>query len=285
MEKVVEREEWTMEIKSGSSWFDLNLKELWRYRDLIMLFVRRDFVAFYKQTILGPFWHLAQPLILTLTYTFIFGRVANLSSDGLPKIVFYLSGIILWTFFANNLTKTSSTFVSNAGIFGKVYFPRLAVPISQVLSNFIALGIKFLLFLLIVVYYANKGNAINITPYVLVTPFLFILIACLGLGLGTIIAALTTKYRDFNLLINFSIQLLMFATPIIYPLSEVPGQYRWIIELNPMTAIVESFRYAYFEVGTFSVGSLLYSTLFSLCSVVLGAAFFNKVEKTFMDTV
>lgn len=277
-------ENWTIEPQR--SLFDLRLGELWRYRDLVMLFVRRDFVAVYKQTILGPLWYLIQPLLTTLTFTFIFGRVASLPTDGLPQFLFYMSGTVVWSYFAACLTKTSETFVQNASLFGKVYFPRLAVPVSILISNLITFLIQFGLFLVFVVYFALRGTPIQFNGFwIALSPLLILMMAGLGLGFGVIISSLTTKYRDLRFLVTFGVQLLMYATPVIYPVSSIPERFQWVILANPMTPIVEAFRYAFLGAGTVDLGHLLYSFVFMLAVVFLGSVIFNRVEQTFMDTV
>jgi lipopolysaccharide transport system permease protein len=279
-------EKWTEIISPKRSLLDINLKELWRYRDLIMLFVRRDFVSQYKQTILGPIWLFIQPLFTTLTFFFVFNQIAKIPTDNIDPILFYLSGITLWNYFSDCFNKTSNTFVANAGIFGKVYFPRLATPISIVFSNLIKLGIQVLLFLAIMGYQIIfKGAEVNINLHILILPFLIILMAIMGLGLGIIFSALTTKYRDLSFLLAFGIQLLMYATPIIYPLSYTSGKLHTLISMNPLTPIMESFRYAFFSIGSFDWSGLAYTSIFSFGVLFLGIIIFNQVEKSFMDTV
>jgi lipopolysaccharide transport system permease protein len=279
-------EKWTEIISPKRSLLDINLKELWRYRDLIMLFVRRDFVSQYKQTILGPIWLFIQPLFTTLTFFFVFNQIAKIPTDNIDPILFYLSGITLWNYFSDCFNKTSNTFVANAGIFGKVYFPRLATPISIVFSNLIKLGIQVLLFLAIMGYQIIfKGAEVNINLHILILPFLIILMAVMGLGLGIIFSALTTKYRDLSFLLAFGIQLLMYATPIIYPLSYTSGKLHTLISMNPLTPIMESFRYAFFSIGSFDWSGLAYTSIFSFGVMFLGIIIFNQVEKSFMDTV
>ena len=279
-------EKWTEIISPKRSLLDINLKELWRYRDLIMLFVRRDFVSQYKQTILGPIWLFIQPLFTTLTFFFVFNQIAKIPTDNIDPILFYLSGITLWNYFSDCFNKTSNTFVANAGIFGKVYFPRLATPISIVFSNLIKLGIQVLLFLAIMGYQIIfKGAEVNINLHILILPFLIILMAVMGLGLGIIFSALTTKYRDLSFLLAFGIQLLMYATPIIYPLSYTSGKLHTLISMNPLTPIMESFRYAFFSIGSFDWNGLAYTSIFSFGVMFLGIIIFNQVEKSFMDTV
>ena len=280
------KDTWTEIISPKRSLLDINLKELWRYRDLIMLFVRRDFVSQYKQTILGPIWLFIQPLFTTLTFFFVFNQIAKIPTDNIDPILFYLSGITLWNYFSDCFNKTSNTFVANAGIFGKVYFPRLATPISIVFSNLIKLGIQVLLFLAIMGYQIIfKGAEVNINLHILILPFLIILMAVMGLGLGIIFSALTTKYRDLSFLLAFGIQLLMYATPIIYPLSYTGGKLHTIISMNPLTPIMESFRFAFFSIGSFDWSGLAYTSIFSFGVLFLGIIIFNQVEKSFMDTV
>jgi lipopolysaccharide transport system permease protein len=280
------KDTWTEIISPKRSLLDINLKELWRYRDLIMLFVRRDFVSQYKQTILGPIWLFIQPLFTTLTFFFVFNQIAKIPTDNIDPILFYLSGITLWNYFSDCFNKTSNTFVANAGIFGKVYFPRLATPISIVFSNLIKLGIQVLLFLAIMGYQIIfKGAEVNINLHILILPFLIILMAVMGLGLGIIFSALTTKYRDLSFLLAFGIQLLMYATPIIYPLSYTGGKLHTIISMNPLTPIMESFRFAFFSIGSFDWSGLAYTSIFSFGVLFIGIIIFNQVEKSFMDTV
>jgi lipopolysaccharide transport system permease protein len=280
------KDTWTEIISPKRSLLDINLKEIWRYRDLIMLFVRRDFVSQYKQTILGPIWLFIQPLFTTLTFFFVFNQIAKIPTDNIDPILFYLSGITLWNYFSDCFNKTSNTFVANAGIFGKVYFPRLATPISIVISNLIKLGIQVLLFLAIMVYQIfTKDIQVNVNMHILILPYLILLMAVMGLGLGIIFSALTTKYRDLSFLLTFGIQLLMYATPIIYPLSYTGGKLHTIISMNPLTPIMESFRYAFFSIGSFHWSGLAYTSIFSFGVLFLGIIIFNQVEKSFMDTV
>lgn len=280
--------EWDLVIEPQSSLFDLNLKDVWRYRDLLWLLVKRDFVSFYKQTILGPLWFFIQPLFTTITFTFIFGKLAGLSTDGLPQPLFYMAGITAWNYFSDCLTKTSTVFRDNAGIFGKVYFPRLIMPLSIVVSNLVRFGVQMLLFFLMIGYYLfqnEMGSLFHPNMYMLLFPVLVLMMALLGLGLGLIITALTTKYRDLAFLITFGVQLMMYATTVIYPLSAAPAKYKWLIELNPMTGIIEAFRYGFLGQGEFTFNSFGYSVGFTLVSLILGVLIFNKTEKTFVDTV
>jgi lipopolysaccharide transport system permease protein len=278
-------DDWTMVIRPRRPWLDLRLGELWRARDLIMLFVRRDFVAVYKQTILGPLWYIIQPLLTTITFTIIFGRVARLPTDGLPDFVFYMAGTVIWGYFAMCLTKTSNTFVTNRNLFGKVYFPRLAVPISIVLSNLVNFGIQFLMFFAFVLFYWLFGDSVQPNAAVLFTPLLVLMMAGLGLGFGIVVSSMTTRYRDLTQLVAFGVQLLMYATPVIYPISAVPEQLRPLIALNPLTSIIETFRYAYLGAGSVGWGGLLYSFVFMLSVLFIGLLLFNRIEQNFMDTV
>ena len=268
--------------------FDLNLKEIWAYRDLLMLFVRRDFVAVYKQTILGPLWFFIQPIFTTLIFTVIFGKLASIPTDGLPPILFYMCGITCWNYFAECLNKTSNTFVANANIFGKVYFPRLILPISIIISNLLKFGIQFMLFLCFLIYFYLNGYNVQPNYYMFLLPYLLFLMAGLGLGFGILISSLTTKYRDFQFLLIFGVQLFMYATPIVYPLSlakEKLGGYSWVTVANPMTSVIETFKYAFLGRGEFSWFNFGYSTLFMIVVLFIGTLTFNKVEQTFMDTV
>lgn len=277
--------EWDLIIEPQTSLLDLNLKDVWRYRDLLWLLVKRDFVSFYKQTILGPLWFFIQPLFTTIIFTFIFGNLAGLSTDGLPQPLFYMAGITAWNYFADCLTKTSTVFRDNANIFGKVYFPRLIMPLSIVVSNLVRFGVQMLLFFMMLGYYAFTGAAFAPNAYILLFPILVLQMALLGLGLGLVITALTTKYRDLAFLITFGVQLMMYATTVIYPLSAAPANYKWLIELNPMTGIIEAFRFGFLGQGELTLSSFGYSVAFTLVALVLGVIIFNKTEKTFVDTV
>lgn len=280
-------EHWDLEIKPSASLFDLNLKEVWRYRDLMMLFVRRDFVAQYKQTILGPLWHVIQPVLTTIMFLLVFGKIANIPTDNIEAVPFYMSGITIWNYFSTCLTATSNTFVANAGIFGKVYFPRLVLPLSIVISNIVKLGIQFgILLLCMFWYFIFKGVPIDFGVQWLLIPLLVVIMAGIGLGLGIIISSLTTKYRDFAVLIGFAVQLLMYATPVAYPLSYLKDKsFAPLIQWNPLSPIVEGFRFALFNKASFDLGSLGYSFGFMVVVLLVGAVYFSKVERTFMDTV
>lgn len=278
-------EHWDLTIKPQTHWYDLRIKEIFKYKDLLFLFVKRDFISIYKQTILGPLWFFIQPIITAITFTVIFGNLAKISTDGLPQILFYMCGITLWNYFADTLTKTADTFSSNVNIFGKVYFPRMIVPLSVVVSNLIKLGIQFLLFLCIWIYYLIQTDLIHPNKMLVLIPYLIILIGFMALSFGIIISSLTTKYRDLKFLVTFGIQLMMYASPIVYPLSIVPEKYKWIIIANPVTSIIESFKYAFLGVGEFNWFYLGYSTLFTIVLFMIGLVIFHRVEKSFMDTV
>jgi len=276
---------WTEEIQSKSSLFSINFNELWHYRDLLLVLLKRDFITFYKQTILGPIWFFVQPILTSLIYIVIFGQVAKLSTDGIPQLPFYLSGITIWNYFSDSLLKTSTVFQSNAAIFGKVYFPRLIMPLSIVFSNLLKFAVQFGLFIAVVLYYSLVEKSIQPNWWVVMTPVLILLMAAFALGLGMIFSSLTTKYKDLTFLLAFGIQLLMYATPVVYPISAMPEKYKWIINLNPLTSIFECFRYGYLGTGHFDPSSLIYTSIFTLLLLVIGTVIFNKVEKSFMDTV
>lgn len=277
---------WTEIIEPRKSLFDWKLKEVWNYRDLLRMFVRRDFVAGYKQTILGPLWLFIQPIFTTITFTIVFGNFAGISSDGQPRMIFYMAGLTLWNYFSICFTASSSVFNSNASIFGKVYFPRLIMPLTIIVSNLIRFGIQLLLFLVIYCFFILNGNqTIKPNSLIFLTPFLVILMAGISLGAGLIFSSLTTKYKDLSFLLTFGIQLMMYGTPVIYPLSSIPVMYNEYVLANPLTSIVETFRYAYLGTGTFSWSSLGYSTIFMIVLLIAGITIFNKVERSFMDTV
>ena len=280
--------QWDLVVKPTTSWFNLKLSELIRYKDLLVMFVRRDVVTIYKQTVLGPLWILIQPIFTTVMYVFVFGKVAGLSTEGIPQPLFYLSGVVLWGYFSESFTKTSSTFSENAPIFGKLYFPRLIMPLSKVVSALIKFGIQFALFGGLLVYYLiTDPETINPGISMVILPVLLFLMAGLGLGFGLIFSSLTTKYRDLKFLIQFGVQLLMYATPIIYPLSMMQegSATRFILELNPISHIIEAFKYAFVGNGSFSIGGLVYSGIFTSVILLMGIVIFNRTEKTFMDTV
>lgn len=277
--------DWDLIIESRPSLLNINFKQLWRYRDLIFLLVRRDFVSVYKQTILGPLWLFVQPVLTTVTYILIFTKVAQINTQEIPPSLFYMSGIVMWTYFADCLNKISSTFITNAGVFGKVYFPRLVMPISVVISNFIKFGVQLVLLFAVWIYYYVTTDLIHPSIYMCLLPFLILILAGLGMGSGIIISALTTKYRDLTFLIGFGLQLLMFSTPIVYPLSIVPDKSKWILLLNPITPLIEAFKYSLLGKGFFSWGYLSYSLIVMMVLLTIGVLVFNKIEKSFVDTV
>ena len=286
MEKVIE-EQWTTVIKPKNKLLDIDFKELWRYRDLCSLFVKRNVITQYKQTVLGPLWYLIQPLFTTVMYMVVFGGIAKISTDGMPQPLFYLAGICFWQYFSDCLGKTSNTFVDNAGIFGKVYFPRLIVPLSNVISNLVRFSIQFGLFLLVWLYYLIFTDApVHPNWYALLTPVLVMMLAGLALGFGILFSSMTTKYRDLQLLLSFFVSLWMYATPVIYPLSTITNEkLRLLMSLNPLTSIIEAFKYGMLGVGQFSWPMLGYSFLFMALLMGLGMIVFNKVQRSFMDTV
>ena len=277
--------DWNLVIQPQRPWYDLRLGELWTYRDLVRLFVWRDFVSQYKQTILGPLWYLIQPLLTTLVFTVIFGSIAGLPTDGVPPFLFYMAGTVIWAYFAACLTKTSETFISNAGLFGKVYFPRLAVPVSILISNLVSFGIQFGLFIAFVIAYILLGYPVKPNTALLLTPLLLLMMAGFGLGFGILISSLTTRYRDLRYLVTFGVQLWMYLTPVVYPVSSVPEAIKPLILLNPLTPIVETFRYAFLGSGAINPLNLLYSLGVMLVVLILGMLLFHRVEATFMDTV
>ena len=278
--------EWDLVIEPQHSLFKLNFKDVWRYRDLLGLLVKRDFTSFYKQTILGPLWFFIQPLFTTITFVFVFGNLAGISTDGLPQPLFYMTGVVMWNYFAECLTKTSTVFKDNAHIFGKVYFPRLIMPLSVVTSNLVKLGVQFVMLILLFAYFIFTQNyTLQLSCFSLLIPIYLILMAAFGLGLGMIISALTTKYRDLSFLVTFGVQLFMYATPVIYPLSAAPEKYKSLISLNPMTPIIEGVRFGLLGKGDFSFAALLYTTIVTILILLVGTITFNKVEKSFVDTV
>lgn len=288
MKDLREEEHWDLIIKPQTSLFDLKLKDLWRYRDLLAMFVKRDFVSFYKQTILGPLWFFIQPIFTTLVFTFVFGSLAGISTDGLPHILFYLSGITAWNYFADCLTKTSTVFNDNMRLFGKVYFPRLIMPLSIVVSNLVRFGVQLLLLIAMMIVLGIKGENFQVTYAIVFFPVLVILMALLGLGLGLIITAMTTKYKDLSFMVAFGVQLFMYATTVVYPLSEARRKFEewvWLIELNPMTGIIEAFRFAFLGRGEFTLASIGYSATVTILIAFVGILIFNRTEKNFVDTI
>lgn len=278
--------DWSMVIKPKTSLFEINYKELWDYRDLVMLLVKRDFISFYKQTIFGPIWFFIQPIFTTIIFVFIFGNLAGLSTDGLPQPLFYMTGVVAWNYFADCLNKTSTVFKDNANIFGKVYFPRLIMPVSIIISNLARFAVQlFLLIALIIYYVVFTDTILDFNANMLLIPVFICMMALLGLGAGMIISAMTTKYRDLAFLVTFGVQLLMYATPIIYPLSTFPDKYKGIIAINPMAHIIEGIRLGFLGKGELTLATFLYSFIVILVILVIGVSTFNKVEKKFVDTV
>ncbi len=279
---------WDIEITNKSSLLSIDLQEVWRYRDLLRMYIKRDIITFYKQTILGPLWFLIQPLLTTIMFMFVFGGIAGISTDGIPQAVFYLGGLVCWNYFQDCLSKCSDTFNANQAIFGKVYFPRLVVPLSIVISNLIKMAIQLALFLAVYCYYFASGVHFNINATILLVPLLIIMLGCLGLGFGMIISSMTTKYRDLRFLISFGVQLWMYITPVIYPLSVMKDtypKYIWVLVANPLTAIIETFKYAFTGVGIFDWLYLGYSFVFTIVVLILGIIIFNKVQRNFMDVI
>jgi lipopolysaccharide transport system permease protein len=277
--------QWTQVIEPHGHAFDLKLGELWRYRDLVYLFVHRDFVAQYKQTILGPAWHFIQPLLTAVMFTIVFGHIAKISTDGLPPFLFYMTGIVIWNYFSTVLLNTSNTFTRNVDLFGKVYFPRIAIPVATLISSLLAFGIQFFFLLCFIAFFSLRGVDVAPNLWVLATPLLMLMMAMFALGLGAAVSALTIRYRDLTILVTFGTQLLMYASPIIYPLSTLPEKWRFWASLNPIAPIVELFRYSYLGVGTVSITHLAYSLVVILLLLYLGVVLFNRVERTFLDTV
>ena len=281
----MEKNNWTTIIKPKTGWFDIDLKELFQYKDLITMFVKRDFKTLYKQTILGPLWIIINPLLTTVMYTIVFGNIANISTDGMPQIVFYMLGTTVWTYFSTSLTKTATTFTGNATIFGKVYFPRLVTPIATVVSGLINFAVQFVMFLCFAIYYYIVGAPIQPNRYILLTPLLLVELAALALGFGIIISSLTTKYRDLAVLVTFGVQLWMYATPVVYPASQLGGKLKTLMMLNPVSPIVEAFRYAFLGSGEIPWTFLGISVISTFIIIFIGVILFSRVEKTFMDTV
>ena len=281
----MKEEQPTYYINSEQSVFDLNLREVWHYRDLLLMLVKRDFITFYKQTILGPLWFIVQPLLTTAIYVILFGNIAKLSTDGMPQVLFYLSGITVWNYFSESLTKTSSVFTANAGMFGKVYFPRLIMPLSIVASSLMKFAVQFGIFILVLLYYVIFTDSVQPNAWMLLTPVLILLMAMFALGLGMIFSSLTTKYKDLTFLLTFGIQLFMYITPVVYPISALPEKFRFLVYFNPLSPIFECFRYAFLGAGSFDPMALVWSGILIVGLLLVGTVIFNKVEKSFMDTV
>jgi lipopolysaccharide transport system permease protein len=286
MQSQSNKNEWTEVISSRRGLLDLRLSELWQYRDLIWMFVKRDFAGAYKQTLLGPLWFFLSPFFTPLMYTFVFSTIAKLKTDGIPGPLFYLSGTTLWSYFQQNFSSSSTTFITNADLFGKVYFPRLVTPISTTISNLVKFFIQLIVLALLIAYYVTyRGVEIHINSYIALFPFLLFLTAGIAFGTGVITSALTTKYRDFTIFVNYGITMTMYVTPVIYPMSQVPDRFKPLLMINPMVPIFETFRYSLFGLGSFSWEGLCYSTVFMVVVVFVGVVIFNQVEKNFMDTV
>ena len=280
--------EWDIIIEPKKKLFSIDLGEVWRYRDLLTMYVKRDIVTMYKQTILGPLWYVIQPLFTTIMFMFVFGGIAGIPTDGLPQPLFYMAGIVCWNYFSECLTKCSETFNANQHIFGKVYFPRLVVPFSITISSLLKMAIQFILFVAVYIFFICKGFSPQITWYILLVPLLVVMLAGLGLGFGLIISSMTTKYRDLRFLVSFGVQLWMYITPSIYPLSilkENYSDYVWAIAINPLTGIIETFKMAFLGQGTFEWTYLLYSLVFTIVVMTLGMVTFNKVQRSFMDVI
>lgn len=284
----MEQDKWDIIIEPRTSLLRLDLDELWKYRDLLVMYIKRDIVTFYKQTVLGPLWFVIQPLLTTLMFMFVFGGIAGISTDGLPQPLFYMAGLLCWNYFSECLSRCSDTFNANQNVFGKVYFPRLVVPLSIVVSSLIKMGIQFGLFLVIYLYYAVGGYSFQVNVYAFLLPLLVVMLAGLGLGFGLLISSLTTKYRDLRFLITFGVQLWMYATPVIYPISvmkESHEKYMWLIVANPLTSIIETFKFGFLGEGTFSWFNLGYSLAFTVLVMFWGMVTFNKVQRSFMDVI
>lgn len=282
----LDTEKWDLVIKPKTHLLEVNINQIINYWDLLLMFVQRDITVVYKQTVLGPIWFFVQPIMTTFIYVFVFGNIAKLSTDGIPQPLFYMSGIVIWNYFSDCFMKTSDTFTQNASIFGKVYFPRLITPLSIVFSNGLKFLIQFSLFLILYIYFLYIGSQFNFhISSLLILPYLVVLMSLLGLALGLIFSSLTTKYKDLKFLIQFGVQLLMYATPVIYPLSSISEQYQFYFKLNPITHILEIFKYSFFGTGQFSIMGIIYSSLFIFIFLMLGILIFNKTEKNFMDTV
>jgi lipopolysaccharide transport system permease protein len=281
----VKEEKWDLIIGPKRHLLDINLKQVYAYRDLLMMFVKRDFVTFYKQTILGPIWFFIQPILTTIIYLVIFGRIAGLSTDGVPQVAFYLAGITIWNYFSETLTTTSNVFITNAAIFGKVYFPRLIMPLSIVVSGLMKFAIQFRLFIIAVLYYTFIQHSIHPNIWILATPLLIAMMASLSLGIGMIFSSLTSKYKDLTFLLTFGIQLFMYATPVIYPTSILSPTLKMIMSWNPLTGIFECFRYAFLGAGDFTPSMLVYGAIVIFAILIAGTLIFNKIEKSFTDTI
>lgn len=285
MSKLAKQESWDLVIKPQSGWLDIHLGELYRYRDLIYMFVKRDFVTFYKQTILGPLWYIIQPLVTALVFTVIFGSLAKISTDGIPPFLFYMAGTVAWGYFAVCLNTTSQTFVTNSHIFGKVYFPRLVIPVSNVIVALLQFTIQFIIFLVFLIYFMWQGAEIQPNYYIIALPLVILQMALLGFGFGILISSLTTKYRDLTFAMTFGVQIWMYATPIVYPFSIIPEEYRMLAAMNPMVSVVECFRGAFLGTSSIELVHIAVSVAVTFFVLILGIIMFSRIEKNFMDTV
>jgi lipopolysaccharide transport system permease protein len=285
MNPEITANQWSLVIEPNRKWFDIDFWEIYHYRDLVGLLIRRDFVTLYKQTILGPLWFILNPLFTTIIYTFIFNGLAKIPTDGIPQVLFYYSGTMAWGYFSSCLNNSADTFSANAGLFGKVYFPRLTVPISKTVTNLIAAGLQFATLGGFYLYYILSGSPTRPSIYLVLLPVLFLQLALLGTGIGIVVSALTTKYKDLRQLVTFGISLWMYATPIVYPLSQVPSRYLWIMLINPLTAPIELLRQGLFNVGSPSITMVFVSIISTICFVLLGLALFSRNERTFVDVI
>lgn len=284
-EIIVPQNEWDLVIRPQRPWWDLRLGELWRYRDLISLWVRREFVAFYKQTVLGPLWHIIPAIVSSIVYTIVFSGVAKIPTDGIPPYLFYMAGITIWVFFSGCISTTSNTFLANAGIFGKIYFPRMCLPVASIISQMVAFGVRLGVFLVFWALFLWSGSGVSPNQWILLLPVLVLVVAGLGMGLGIIISALTTKYRDLQQMLGVGLQLIMYASPIFYPMSIVPENWRWLLLANPLTPILEMFRFGFLGTSALKPVSLLYSVAFMMVTLLVGLMVFNKAESNFVDTI
>lgn len=276
---------WDLVIDADDKRGRASFKKIWQYRDLLKLLVRRDFVAFYKQTILGPIWFFIRPIVATIVYFFIFGKVAGLSTDGVPPVLFYLSGLMIWSYFTETVTKCSGVLLENAGMFGKVYFPRLIMPLSIIFSNMLRLGVQLLLLIVIFIYFLITSDTFSLTPAILLVPLLILIVSLQAAGLGLLVAAVATKYRDFSMLLGYLLQLGLFLAPVVFPLSSISGKFKLMVSANPMTFPIELFRHSFFGTGSFSTLNILYMIISTVIILLAGVYAFNKYEKTFVDTI
>ena len=282
---MADNNDWSIVIKPKRHWLDVDLKGLWRYSDLYVMYIKRDFITMYKQTVLGPMWFLIQPLFTTIIYMFVFGGLAGLSTDGVPQPLFYMSGVILWSYFSQSFNLCSNVFISNAGIFGKVYFPRLVVPLAYITSSLLKTSVQLAMFVVMYIFFYAQGADIHLNATICLFPLLIVMTGLHAMSWGLIITSVTYKYRDLTQLISFGVQLFMYATPVVYPLSAMPEKYKLLIELNPLTPLFEAFRYGCMGCGQLSWGGLLYSSLFLIAALFLSIVVFSRAERNFMDTV